>query len=68
MRTYFREHLSLGVDFLAAFPDLFAFGLVLTLTGLRNTLFECFFGIILNLFSFILSHYDIGSQGIHSLQ
>ena len=33
MRTYFREHLSLGVDFLAAFPDLFAFCLVLTLTG-----------------------------------
>ncbi len=34
MRNYFREHLSMGVEFLAAYPDLFAFGLVLTLTGI----------------------------------
>lgn len=34
MRNYFRENLSMGVEFLASYPDLFAFGLVLTLTAI----------------------------------
>ena len=33
MRDYFREHLAMDMPFLASFPDLFALGLVLTLTG-----------------------------------
>lgn len=36
MRTYFREHLAMHKDYLADFPDLFALGLVLTLTGKIN--------------------------------
>merc|ERR550534_17070 len=34
MRDYFREHLAMDMPFLASFPDLFALGLVLTLTAL----------------------------------
>jgi len=33
MRTYFKEHFKIQVDYLADFPDLFALALVLTLTG-----------------------------------
>lgn len=36
MRNYFKEHLALNVDFLAAYPDLFALGLVLTLTAILS--------------------------------
>ena len=34
MRTYFKEHFKIQVDYLADFPDLFALALVLTLTGI----------------------------------
>ena len=33
MRTFFRENMKIQVDYLADYPDLFALGLVLALTG-----------------------------------